>query len=71
MKKLLFIFLVLIMSSCDSDCQKTNKELVYTIDSLSSDNSALKIEVGRYEIILDRLMTCDSFMYEEITKNLE
>lgn len=44
---------------------------MYTIDSLASDNSALKIEVGRYEIILDRLMTCDSFMYEEITKNLE
>lgn len=44
---------------------------MYTIDSLSSDNSALKIDIGRYEIILDRLMTCDSVMYEEVTKNLE
>lgn len=71
MKKIIFIFLVLIISSCKSDCQKTNEKLMFTIDSLSNENLNNRIEIGRYEIIMERLVVSDSAMYDKITNNIE
>lgn len=53
------------------DCMKHVQELKSTIDSLSSENLGLQIELGRYEIIHTRLLDQYPEVEEEVTKNLE
>lgn len=45
--------------------------LQYQIDSLSGELSTKSIDMGRYEIIMDRLWVLDSPLVEKVSKNLE
>lgn len=79
MKTAFLILVSIIAISCSSnECERKVGELhskldsIITMnDSLSSDNMAMKIDIGRYEIILGRLMEVDSNLYEKVTGNLE
>lgn len=79
MKTAFLILVSIIAISCSSnECERKVEQLrdrlnhlSYVNDSLSSDNMAMKIDIGRYEIILERLMEADSNLYEKVTGNIE
>lgn len=45
--------------------------LTTRIDSLDWEVTKMSIDIGRYEIIMDRVWALDSPLVEKITKNLE
>lgn len=45
--------------------------LQYQLDSLNGEISTRDIDLGRYEIIMDRMRELDSPLVEKATKNLE
>jgi hypothetical protein len=79
MKNLLILLTVFYFVSCgDNKCETKVKNLEYQLDTitnrvniLQSDNMSLMIDIGRYEIIMSRLIEQDSIMYEQVTSNLE
>lgn len=79
MKTAFLILVSIIAISCSSnECEHKVEQLrdrlnrlSYVNDSLSGDNMTMKIDIGRYEIIMGRLMEVDSNLYEKVTGNLE
>jgi hypothetical protein len=47
------------------------RQMNNTIDSISQENLALRIDLGRYEIIHSRLIEINPGIEKEITQNLE
>jgi len=45
--------------------------LICQIDSLNSELMTKSIDLGRYEIIMDRVWALDSPLVEKVTKNIE
>lgn len=45
--------------------------LIFLMDSLNCELMTKSIDIGRYEIIMDRVWALDSPLVEKITKNLE
>lgn len=50
---------------------KIINEKQYTIDSITSDNIGLNINVVRYEIILDKIRYVDSNLVDSAMRNVE
>jgi hypothetical protein len=79
MKNLFILLTVFYFVSCtNNECETKVKNLEYRLDTmtnrvniLQSDNMSLMIDIGRYEIIMGRLLEQDSIMYEQVTSNLE
>jgi hypothetical protein len=79
MKNLFILLTVFYFVSCnDNECETKVKDLEYCLDTMTnranilhSDNIFLMIDIGRYEIIMNRLLEQDSIMYEQVTSNLE
>jgi hypothetical protein len=79
MKTAFLILVSIIAISCSSnECERKVEQLrdrlnhlSYVNDSLSGDNMTMKIDIGRYEIIMERLMEVDSNLCEKVTGNIE
>jgi hypothetical protein len=82
MKRLIIIYILLfviilysirctVTSKCNDAIKLKCEDQSRVIDSLNAELSMKEIEVGRYEIILDRIREKDSALVDEATSNIE